>query len=302
MNSVGPLVSVVICTYNGKAFLSQQLDSILGQTYENIEIIIADDRSTDGTPDLIGKYADLDPRIRFYINETNLGYNRNFETAFSKANGGLIAVCDQDDIWKKNKIEKMIPLLRDPQVMLAYCQSVRFADTPPDIERYTSRTLFEGNDVRKLMYFNTIAGHNMIFRKSLLQHAQPFPENVYYDWWLAITAATYGRIAGTDHVYTFHRSHSSNVTLGKNDERFQTRAKADERIHTLSNILKLNGLNNGQRAFGEQLYKALSTLKEKKFSWTLFTFLSKNAGVLFFFKKRSWFSKIKMAYRLSFAK
>ncbi|HEY0355565.1 MAG TPA: glycosyltransferase [Flavisolibacter sp.] len=298
----GPLVSIVVCTYNGEAFLSQQLDSLIGQGYENLEILIADDRSTDGTVDIIRKYAERDSRIRFYINETNLGYNRNFETAFSNARGQLVAVSDQDDIWKSNKIEKMIPLLDDPQVLLAYCQSVRFTNKPPDLERYTARTLFEGNDPRKLMFFNTIAGHNILFRKRLLQFAQPFPGHVFYDWWLAITAATYGRIACTDYVYTFHRSHGSNLTLGKKDEKFQTRAKANERLHTIEQVLRLDGLSEEERSFALELHKVLLTLQEKKFSLPLFIFLTRHAPVIFFFKKRSWFSKIKMAYRLSFAK
>jgi len=296
-----PLVSIVVCTYNGEAFLAIQLESLVQQTYRNIEVLVCDDRSTDNTAAIAQRFAASDSRVKLFVNERNLGYNQNFSQGFLKAAGELIAVCDQDDIWKKEKIERMVTLFADPEIVLAHCQSVRFRDTPPDISHYTARTPFTGNDVRRMMFFNTVAGHNILFRKELLSKTLPFPENVFYDWWLVICAALYGKVAATNEVLTFHRFHDSNLTLGKKDERKQTRAKAEERIRTIRELLKKEGLTPEQNDFGQQLLRSLQTLEGKNFSFALFSFLLQHAGTVFFFKKRSVVSRIKMAYRMSFA-
>lgn len=295
-----PLVSIVVCTYNGEAFLRQQLDSLVNQTYINIEILVVDDRSSDSSASIAREYAEKDERVRVIINPTNLGYNKNFEQSFYLSKGEFIAVSDQDDIWASDKISKMLPLFSNEKILLAHCQSVRFTDQIPQNKTYNKRQLFTGNDVRKLMFFNTIAGHNIMFRKNLLQH-DAFPTDVFYDWWLALLAATYGEVVATNEVLTFHRFHNSNLTLGKNDERKQNRNKADERLRTLISISELKGLTPSQKQFAIELQKAVLTLKEKKFSLSLFKFLSRNSRTVFFFKKKSLFSKLKMAYRMSFA-
>ena len=64
-----PLVSIALCTYNGEQYLAEQLDSIISQTYQNLEIIIVDDGSSDGTAGIIKAYAERNNRIRYFINE-----------------------------------------------------------------------------------------------------------------------------------------------------------------------------------------------------------------------------------------
>ena len=297
----GPLVSIVVCTYNGEVYLREQLDSLVNQTWQNLEILITDDRSTDSTVSIAKEFAARDSRIKIIINPTNLGYNRNFEQSFYLAKGDLIAVSDQDDIWKPEKIEKMVHLFTSDEILLAHCQSIRFKKELPIVKTATARRALQGNDVRQLMFFNTISGHNIMFRKKLLEMDGPFPTGVYYDWWLAIIASVFGNITTTNEVLTFHRYHESNLTLGKKDEGKQTREKANERLHTIDAILQLKELTPEQRTFARQLQTALSGLKNRKFSITLFRFLSKHAGIIFFFKKKSLFSKLKMAYRMSFA-
>ncbi len=100
-----PLVSVAMCTYNGERFLAQQLDSIINQTYTNIEIVICDDGSTDKTIQMIQEYQKKFATIKLYQNKTNLGFVQNFAKAISLTTGDYVATSDQDDIWLKNKIE-----------------------------------------------------------------------------------------------------------------------------------------------------------------------------------------------------
>ncbi|MFT4918317.1 MAG: glycosyltransferase involved in cell wall biosynthesis, partial [Zhongshania aliphaticivorans] len=98
-----PKISVAMCTYNGERFLAEQLDSILNQTYKNIELVVVDDVSTDGTLRLLDEYAARDGRIRVIRNSENIGFVRNFEKAMGACSGEFIALADQDDIWFPEK-------------------------------------------------------------------------------------------------------------------------------------------------------------------------------------------------------
>src|SRR5579875_1624244 len=101
-----PLVSVVLTTYNGETYLREQLDSILAQTYPNIEVVAVDDRSTDGTANILHEYAAQYPNIKVFVNEVNLGFIKNFEKGCRLSTGEYIALCDQDDYWMPDKIKR----------------------------------------------------------------------------------------------------------------------------------------------------------------------------------------------------
>ena len=108
-------ISVIMCTYNGAAYLGEQLDSLRTQTLPPHELVVQDDGSTDGTMDLLRDYQQRHPglRIRLFANPERLGYNRNFLTAVQRAEGDLIACCDQDDVWHADKLEVLARELGD---------------------------------------------------------------------------------------------------------------------------------------------------------------------------------------------
>jgi len=114
-------VSIVICTYNGEAYLASQLDSIFQQTYPHIEIIAVDDCSTDNTINILNQYAQQYKHMKLIQNEQNLGYIKNFEKGMSLCQGSFIAPCDQDDVWVPTKISIMIENIGTYN--LAYCNS-----------------------------------------------------------------------------------------------------------------------------------------------------------------------------------
>jgi glycosyltransferase involved in cell wall biosynthesis len=115
------LVSVVLGTYNGEAYLEEQLRSVQAQTWTNLEIIAIDDGSTDRTVGILREYAARDSRIKVIINEQNLGFVRNFEKGCSLSKGKWIALCDQDDYWLPQKVEKMAHAIGDCPMI--YCDS-----------------------------------------------------------------------------------------------------------------------------------------------------------------------------------
>lgn len=114
-------VSVAIATYNGEKFLAEQLESIVNQSHPVDEIVINDDCSSDRTIDIAQYYAQLYSNISWKIsaNELNVGYRFNFRKAISRCTGDIIFLCDQDDVWVKNKVAKMVGIFeKNNQVKL----------------------------------------------------------------------------------------------------------------------------------------------------------------------------------------
>ena len=90
-------------TYNGQKFIREQIESILCQSMHVDEIVICDDCSTDNTVEILKEYP-----VRLFVNKTNLGFKRNFKQAMEFCKGDYIFLCDQDDIWENDKVEKLI--------------------------------------------------------------------------------------------------------------------------------------------------------------------------------------------------
>ena len=112
MNSK-PLVSVLVPVYNQFKVVEQTLDSIAAQTYGNIEVIVSDDCSTDGTQELLKRIASNNPAIRLFLQEKNLGITRNYNFIASKANGKYLALFAGDDVMFPEKIDEQVRLLEE---------------------------------------------------------------------------------------------------------------------------------------------------------------------------------------------
>lgn len=108
-----PLISIALCTYNGEKYLCEQLGTLVGQTYPNLEIVVVDDASTDQTWTILNEFADCYPSIRLFRNTTNLGYLRNFERALKHCQGEYLLISDQDDVWEKEKVTKLLAAVEE---------------------------------------------------------------------------------------------------------------------------------------------------------------------------------------------
>lgn len=106
--------SIVMTTYNGTRFLQEQLDSLRLQTLPACEVLIFDDCSSDGTPAMVTEYIQkYQLGWTLHINETNIGWKKNFMYNIPKAQGDVVFLCDQDDIWLENKCEVMMNTLEE---------------------------------------------------------------------------------------------------------------------------------------------------------------------------------------------
>ena len=207
-----PLVSIVLCTYNGSRFLAEQLDSLLAQSYPDIEIVAVDDNSADDTVAILTRYAEQDSRIRVVVNPVNLGFARNFESSFKLSRGAFIAPCDQDDIWLPEKVSALLVAIEGHA--MAYCDSTLIGEVATASGHRMSQVvpMRSMDDPLPFAFGNCVSGHAMLFRRALLELAMPVPQGFFYDWWLAAVASAKGGVRYCDRSLVLYRQHGNNVT------------------------------------------------------------------------------------------
>ncbi|WP_051884503.1 glycosyltransferase [Chryseobacterium luteum] len=196
--------SVALCTYNGEAYIAEQLDSILSQTLPVSEIIICDDSSTDGTLKILSHYAEQYPEIiKVNQNTENLGYVRNFEKALSLCTGDIVLLCDQDDRWYNNKTEVITGIFEKHPDMNAVCHNTKlFGEsldsrkdlTYWDIEHFNPEHFKNSQEiVKRLLYQgNVFPGMGMAVRNIFLKQHLPLKrlnETIIHDYELLLLAS-----------------------------------------------------------------------------------------------------------------
>lgn len=178
-------VSVVMTSYNGARFISEQIQSILPQLGESDELIISDDCSTDDTVALIRSFNDS--RIRLFQNSVNVGLGRNIAQCMNRANGELIFFCDQDDIWEPDKVEKCRSALMSHDLVI---HNGIFMDKRGQQQ---NRTIFQYRypvlNYWKNLIRNSCVGACMALRRDLLKMLLPIPEDIpMHDWYIFLCA------------------------------------------------------------------------------------------------------------------
>ncbi|MBM7422277.1 glycosyltransferase [Spongiibacter marinus] len=215
-----PLISVAMCTYNGENYLRQQLDTIINQSYSNLEIVIVDDCSNDGTVVILREYAARDSRIRLIENEQNLGFVRNFSKAMQHCQGDYIALADQDDIWFENKIEHLYKEIGENLLIYSRIEMVD-AKARPQGREFPKTERIDGDCAISLVLANCVTGHACLLRRELLSMAGSLlQEAPYHDQLLAFVAASnQGRLKAGSEVLSYYRCHEDNAVLGNKRRR-----------------------------------------------------------------------------------
>ena len=214
-----PLVSIAMATWNGARYLRQQLDTLYRQTWQNLEVVVSDDASTDGTAEILAEYA-TSRGLRYSVNASRLGLVQNFARAISLCRGELIALSDQDDLWKPHKIETLAGNLGDftliycsPQEMLTAGGQV-ILDTATRQVADFARQHGSGSPTRSLLAENWVVSHTLLFRRELVRHALPIPPHQpFHDGWLALVASTLDGIRYLDQNLQTYRQHQGSFTF-----------------------------------------------------------------------------------------
>ncbi len=265
--SEGLGLSVAVCTYNGAAYLHEQLDSIIAQSRPADEIIICDDGSRDDTWPILEKYWQRFPEvIRIYRNDTNLGPAKNFGRAVGLCTKDLIALGDQDDVWHPEKLKKLEQrFIADPTLGLVFCNAERIDSTGNPLEGDLWQTVgFDarlkaavkrGNGLQALLQRSFVTGCTIMFRATLKEKCLPFVDSSVHDYWISLVSAATSRIDFVDEKLVGYRQHSANVIGAQN---LSVKERFDEACR-----LGIQGCIRDKNTIGE-LENRLSTLEESQ--------------------------------------
>lgn len=230
MNDSKNRVRILLAAYQGATFLPAQLDSLLAQTHPNLEIIVSDDGSTDGSAEILSEYAAAHPeKILYYRSGCRFGSSqahflhllRQFRDA------PYLMFCDQDDVWHSSKVSRSLSALKencpDPAVPALLHTDLRVVDRNlqvlnPSFLRFSG---LDGNalSLPQLLTQNVVTGCTILMNRALSDLFCSAPELgdvLMHDWYLSLVAAACGKIFFLDEATIDYRQHGGNVVGAKN--------------------------------------------------------------------------------------
>ena len=216
-----PKIDILLTTYNSNIdFLKKQIDSILTQTYKNIYLLISDDKSSNPKViDLLKEYEKKDKRIKLYLQEKNLGYNKNFEFLLKCSGANYIMFCDHDDIWNSDKVEKSLKKIVEENVDLVYCNAEQINEKGEIIQKnyFKYKNIPLINKKSHLAISRCIGiGCSQIITKDVKNKMLPFLESVIAHDWLASFIANENKgISYIKEPLFQYRLHTNNVFGGR---------------------------------------------------------------------------------------
>lgn len=230
---------MALATHDGERWLPELLDTLAAQSRRPDELVVCDDASTDGTRAVLDAFAASAPfPVRRIHNDRRSGPVRAFERALAAAQGDLIALCDQDDCWDREKLRILEAALRRPDTVLAFCDAAMIDEEGrPTGDRLWSELGF-GRRQRDslvtsppgpLLRHAVASGCTMLFRRRILAAALPFPavldlvaHPMLHDRWLSLVAGCSGRVVPVPQPLVSYRVHDRQVVgarwVGRRDQ------------------------------------------------------------------------------------
>lgn len=215
-------VQVLLSTYNGVEFVSQQIESILTQTYSNITLFIRDDGSTDNTIAILEEIASNNPtKIRF-VKGTNIGVIPSFLYLLENAdeNADYFCFCDQDDIWFPSKVERAVFRLRNNSIFLPgmVFTSTQMTNSMLEPIKIWPNRLARDPSFNNALVQNIAVGATVTFNKAareLLCNKKVRPDHILmHDWWAYLCISAFGKAYFDSEPSILYRQHSNNVVGG----------------------------------------------------------------------------------------
>ena len=213
-----PLVSVIVPSFNGEAYIGDCLSSILGQDHPNLEVLVVDDGSTDGTEAVVRRFG---PRVR-YFRQANSGSAVARNRGLDEARGELIAFCDSDDLWTPGRLAQQVAFLQSQQHYHAVCGAFREIDADFALE---SAAQFQPQGEAELDPARSGWAYHWLLRDSLyhldallvrrsalakVRFEPHFRRGQDFDFFLQLAQAT--PIAQLSAVYALYRQHGGSIT------------------------------------------------------------------------------------------
>lgn len=213
-----PRVSVIIPAFNAERYIRETLDSVLAQTYGDLEVVVVDDGSSDGTCEIVRGYGDPSTPLRAgpvrLIEQANAGPSAARNHGVREARGELVAFVDSDDLWMPEKLALQVPLFdAEGRVALVYCHGERMAadGSPiptPHLPKPTGRVFLD------FLVRNHCPTSGVVVRRDVFQRFGGFPEDMVWaeDWHLWLRIAREHEFAAVEQVLVRHRLHDTALT------------------------------------------------------------------------------------------
>jgi alpha-1,3-rhamnosyltransferase len=239
------LISVVIPCFNHQDYVKKSIESVLSQSYSNIELVVIDDGSKDNSPAIIESLA---AQFKFkFISQSNAGICKTLNRAIKEhTTGNWIAIVASDDYWHIDKLKLQMEQLNAKFSEFCYTKALEFSEEPnfKSIREFPAKML-EGNILKKVFIQQHIPAGSILFSRNLYNAIGGFDESLREeDWDFVIRSAAYTTIVGVDRPLLFYRSHATNFMKVVNRKViFQQKAKLlAKNMHLVSPFLFIFGL------------------------------------------------------------
>ncbi|MGY6562157.1 MAG: glycosyltransferase family 2 protein [Luteibaculaceae bacterium] len=247
-------VQILVATYNGAAYLSAQLDSILAQTFSDWQILIKDDGSTDNTKEIISHYSTQYPeKIKMVQTKEGGSSTKSFMSLLPLVTAPFAMFCDQDDVWLPTKIEQSVALIEKEKNSLLLFTDMQVVDSNLKplhnsfLQQHKINPAWASN-WEHCMVQSMAAGCTMLFRQGLIHTLKPIEANLFqHDHWLLMHAAYHGKVIYLNEKTVLYRQHDKNSVgshgvskgyFGKKSLEFSTLIKRWKYINHCFNLQK----------------------------------------------------------------
>lgn len=220
------MIDILLATYNGEKYLSEQIESIFDQTFVDWKLLIHDDGSKDNTVSIIKAYQEKYPEKIIFLDDKMQtgGAKNNFSYLLEYSNAEYIMFCDQDDVWFRDKIESTYTAMKReeckrPDIPLLVHTDLEIVDKQlkclhKSFLNYIGLDPSLGMKINYLLCQNCVTGCTVLINKKLKEICGKIPKDaLMHDWWLALVASCFGNIIFVNKQTLAYRQHEFN-TLG----------------------------------------------------------------------------------------
>ena len=299
------LVSIAMASYNGAKYIEEQLNSIINQTYKNIEVVVVDDVSSDNTIEIVKKYQERYSFIKLFENKKNLGVTKTFEAAINNCNGVFIALCDQDDIWELDKIDILVAGIGNHDAVYSNSLLVDEKGKSLGVEFKSIMNMASYYSGTPFLLSNSVPGHTILVKTDFLKTIIPIPEKLLFDLWIGFNAGGNNGIKFIDKVLVKYRQHATN-TIGtkKSTNKKKKKVPVDEQFKTKLLELKLLATATITHQETKLVLQQMIALFTKRWSFKRSAFFFKYFNEILSSKKKPHFRKklycVKMFFKPNF--
>lgn len=218
------MIAILLCTYNGEKYLSEQIESILAQSYTDYTVYIHDDGSKDKTLSIIEEYASKFPRKVVHVKDciAHRGASKSFFYLLERIQADYYMFCDQDDVWLPTKIEHTFAKMKECEMKHSHSAilvhtDLYVCDSELNIiydSFWTYRHLLTDlcKDFKYLCFGNIVTGCTMMINRLAKDVALPYSDETYlHDYWIALKVAKYGYLDNIKEQTILYRQHGDNA-------------------------------------------------------------------------------------------